>query len=75
MDGAAGASADAAADDDEPAAPTPSEGDEAFLNLGALQPGVQRVRDASSYSEWLEVHQRRRAQERLNRAAAGGASS
>ena len=56
--------------DDELVAP--SEGDAAFLNLGNLQPGVQRVRDASSYSSWLDFHQRRREQERLNRAAGGG---
>ncbi len=37
--------------------------DEGFLNIGALQPGAARVRDTSTYSEWLQVHQRRREQE------------
>ena len=36
-----------------------------FLNLATLQPGTQRVRDTSSYSSWLEVHQRRRDQQQL----------
>ena len=48
-----------------------SERDDQFLNLGALQ-GVSQVRDASTYSSWLEVHQRRREQERLHEAAASG---
>ena len=43
--------------------------DEGFLNLAALQPGVRAARDQSSYSEWLEVHQRRREQA----AMSGGA--
>ena len=36
--------------------------DEGFLNLASLQPGTRAARDQSSYSEWLEVHQRRREQ-------------
>jgi hypothetical protein len=54
-------------------------GDEAsgagLLNLGALQPGTRRVRDQSSYSEWLEVHQRRREQQRLAEQVAGASAS
>ena len=40
-------------------------GGEAFLNLAMLQPGTQRVRDTSTYSSWLGVHQRRRDQHQL----------
>ena len=43
-----------------------SEHGASFLNLGELQPDAQAVRDASSYSSWLEVHQRRREQRQLN---------
>ena len=39
--------------------------DEGFLNLASLQPGTRPARDQSSYSEWLEVHQRRREQAAL----------
>ena len=39
--------------------------DEGFLNLGTLQPGTRAARDSSSYSEWLELHQRRREQAAL----------
>ena len=35
------------------------------LNLASLQPGTRAARDQSSYSEWLEVHQRRREQAAL----------
>jgi len=38
---------------------------EGFVNLGALQPGLQTVRDSSTYSEWLTVHQRRAEQRNL----------
>ena len=48
-------------------------GGEGFLNLGALQGGARQVRDASSYSEWLELHRRRREQRLLVTAAAGAA--
>lgn len=34
--------------------------DEGYLNLASLQPGTQTVRDQSTYSEWLGVHQRQR---------------
>ncbi|EOD27186.1 hypothetical protein EMIHUDRAFT_450192 [Emiliania huxleyi CCMP1516] len=34
--------------------------DEGYLNLAALVPGTAAARDTSTYSPWLEVHQRRR---------------
>ena len=52
------AEATAAADDGE-------RRDEGYVNLGALQPGTQAARDDSSYSEWLELHRRRREQAAL----------
>ena len=51
-------------------------GDDAgFLNLSSAQPGMQRVRDTTTYSPWLAHHQRRRDLERLNSAARGGGGS
>ena len=57
---AAGAAAAAGAEALAEATP-----DEGFLNLGTLQPGTRAARDSSSYSEWLELHQRRREQAAL----------
>ena len=57
---AAGAAAAAGAEALAEATP-----DEGFLNLGTLQPGTRVARDSSSYSEWLELHQRRREQAAL----------
>ena len=67
-DATTAAAADATADDGGHAErfAVESEHDSSFINLGELQPGVQAVRDASSYSSWLEVHQRRREQRQLN---------
>eukprot|EP00962_Isochrysis_galbana_P054268 scaffold25782_cov112-Isochrysis_galbana.AAC.1 len=45
---------------------------EGYLNLGRLLPGGGRVRDTSTYSEWLQVHQRRREQELMITGASGG---
>ena len=58
---------------DDPALPRDEEGaaaeqaseaagsrDEGYLNLAALVPGTAAARDTSTYSPWLEVHQRRR---------------
>ena len=56
---AVAAGAAAAASAEALAVATPDEG---FLNLGTLQPGTRAARDSSSYSEWLELHQRRREQ-------------
>ena len=59
------AEATAAADDGE-------RRDEGYVNLGALQPGTQAARDDSSYSEWLELHRRRREQAALAPEGGGG---
>lgn len=45
---------------------------EGFLNLGGLVPGGGSVRDTSTYSEWLQVHQRRREQELMLTGSSGG---
>ena len=51
---------------DHASASAPIEGaGEGFLNFGQLQPGVQNVRDSSSYSSWLQFHERRREAEAL----------
>ena len=42
-----------------------------FVNLGEWQPGTHHVRDSSSYSPWLAVHERRR-EHREYIADAGG---
>jgi len=47
---------------------------EGYLNLSSLQPGTSAARDTSSYSSWLEVHERRREQQDLNRAGCGAGS-
>ena len=41
-------------------APLHASRDEGYLNLAALVPGTAAARDTSTYSPWLEVHQRRR---------------
>jgi len=51
--------------EDVPLAPPPTEG---YVNLATLQPGVQAMRDTSTYSTWLERHQRRREQIALENA-------
>ncbi|KAL1507499.1 hypothetical protein AB1Y20_008335 [Prymnesium parvum] len=54
-----------------------AEVDEGYLNLRALQPGVQRARDSSTYSSWLEVHERNREAASLASGAplTGGSAS
>ena len=56
----AGCAAGAASPANDQLEPEPGGSGEGFLNLGALQPGVQTVRDTSSYSSWLAVHERNR---------------
>lgn len=51
-----------------PLAPASCEGAEGFVNLG----GTAQARDTSTYSEWLQVHQRRREREEM---VAGGPSA
>jgi hypothetical protein len=51
---------EAAAAEVPSAGAAPTVGEDGYLNLAGLHPGMHSQRDVSGYSPWLAFHQRRR---------------